>query len=101
MNFEPVNRHILVKFLEQTQIQEEPLIVLPDEYKKPESPYAVCTVFDVATDSKFFNSFKKHDTIVIERRMLQKIEVEANEFYLVLDNYILGRIEDEINQENN
>ena len=101
MNFEPVNRHVLVKFMELPENIEEPLIVLPDEYKKPESPYAVCTVFDVAADSKFFNSFKKYDTIVIERRMLQKIEVETNEFYLVLDNYILGRLENEINQENN
>ena len=30
-----------------------------------------------------------------ERRMLQKIELQGNEFYLVLENYVLGRITNE------
>ena len=32
---------------------------------------------------------------LVERRMLQKIELQGNEFYLVLENYVLGRITNE------
>ena len=92
MKLEPTNRHILVEVEEKREENNESLIYLPDDYKKQESPHALCSVRDVAGDSKFFNSLKKGDRIVVERRMLQKIEVEKSEFYLILDNYILGRI---------
>ena len=92
MKLEPTNRHILVEVKEKQEENNESLIYLPDDYKKQESPHALCLVRDVAGDSKFFNSLKKGDRIVVERRMLQKIEVEKSQFYLILDNYILGRI---------
>ena len=92
MKFEPTNRHILVEVQEQKEENSESLIYLPEGYKKQESPHALCLVCGVASDSKFFNKLKEGDRVVIERRMLQKIEVEKGEFYLILDNYILGRI---------
>ena len=30
--------------------------------------------------------------IVVERRMLHKVDVEGETFYLVLENYVFGRI---------
>lgn len=96
MNFEPTNRHILITPKEQSEEQEtNSLIVLPQDYKKPESPYLLGTVKRVSSDSKFFSSLKENDCIVVERRMLQKIEVDKSEFYLILDNYVLGRIKHE------
>ena len=35
------------------------------------------------------------DLIVIERRMLTEIEIKGEKNYLVLENYIYGRIDDE------
>ena len=35
------------------------------------------------------------DYIVIERRMLSEIEIKGEKNYLVLENYIYGRIDDE------
>tara|TARA_R100000315_G_C5179016_1_gene103710 strand:- start:220 stop:504 length:285 start_codon:yes stop_codon:yes gene_type:complete len=93
MKFEPTNRHILVNLIEEKKQKDESLIYLPEEYKKPESPFALCSVQSVASDSKFINSLKSDDNIVIERRMLQKIDVQGVKFYLILDNYILGRVE--------
>ena len=92
MKLEPTNRHILVEVEEKQEENNESLIYLPDDYKKQESPHALCSVRDVAGDSKFFNSLKKGDRIVVERRMLQKIEIDDKLYYLVLENYIYGRI---------
>ena len=91
MNFEPTNRHILVNPIEEEQEESNSLIMLPDDYKKQESPYLACSVLAIASDSKLVDSIRQYDTIVIERRMLQKIAMNGTEIYLVLDNYVMGR----------
>ena len=91
MNFEPTNRHILVNPIEEEQEESNSLIMLPDDYKKQESPYLACSVLAIASDSKLVDSIRQYDTIVIERRMLQKIVMNGTEIYLVLDNYVMGR----------
>ena len=91
MNFEPTNRHILVNPIEEEQEESNSLIMLPDDYKKQESPYLACSVLAIASDSKLVESIRQYDTIVIERRMLQKIVMNGTEIYLVLDNYVMGR----------
>ena len=93
MNFEPTNRHILVNPMEEKQEESNSLIMLPDDYKKQESPYLFCSVVAVARDSKLLTIIEEHDTIIIERRMLQKIALGGGEIYLVLDNYVMGKIQ--------
>ena len=92
MNFEPTNRHILVNPIEEEQQETNSMIMLPDDYKKQESPYLACSVLAIASDSKLVDSIRQYDTIVIERRMLQKIVMNGTEIYLVLDNYVMGRL---------
>ena len=92
MNFEPTNRHILVSIEEQKKEEQQSLIMLPDDYKKPEDPYLVCTIDAISSDSKLFSTLQKGQRIVIERRMLQKVDIDGISFYLVLDNYILGSV---------
>jgi co-chaperonin GroES (HSP10) len=91
MNFEPTNRHILVKPVEEKKEETNSMIMLPDDYKKQESPYLACSVLAIASDSKLVGSLTDNDTIIVERRML-KIEMKGREFYLVLDNYVMGRL---------
>ena len=91
MNFEPTNRHILVSPIEERKEEKNSLIMLPDDYKKQESPYLACSVLAVASDSKLVGTLFNKDTIIVERRMLEKIEMKGREFYLVLDNYVMGR----------
>ena len=92
MTFEPTNRHLLVIPIHEKEEESESAIILPDDYKKPVSPYSTCEVISVSTDSKLHDSVGPGDVIVIENRMLQKIKIEQDEFYLVLDNYVLGRV---------
>ena len=92
MNLEPTNRYILVKPIEEKKEETNSMIMLPSDYKKQEAPHLPCSVVDVAEDSKFFNVYKKDDILIVERRMLEKIELQGNEFYLVLENYVVGRL---------
>tara|TARA_R100001082_G_scaffold97913_1_gene65949 strand:- start:276 stop:563 length:288 start_codon:yes stop_codon:yes gene_type:complete len=94
MTFVPANRHILVEPIEEKEeAPSDIMIVLPEDYKKPTSPYLGCRVLSVAEDSKFFDKLKKDDTVAIERRMLHKVELQGGEFYLIQDNFVFGRID--------
>jgi hypothetical protein len=37
-----------------------------------------------------------NDTVLVERRMLHKVEINDYSFYLILENYVYGRISNEI-----
>ena len=95
MHFKPYNRHLVVDLIEQKQ-EDKSLVVLPTDYKKPENPHVKCLVKDISEKSIYHGEIDVGDTIVVERRMLDKIEFDGKTAYLVLENYIYGRIEDEI-----
>ena len=84
------NRHVLVELVEQEEEQQQSLIALPQDYKKVESPYTVVKVLQISDDCKLF--LEQGDLVVIERRMLTEIEIKGEKNYLVLENYIYGRI---------
>tara|TARA_Y100000114_G_C11541024_1_gene222614 strand:- start:198 stop:464 length:267 start_codon:yes stop_codon:yes gene_type:complete len=87
---EPFNRHVLIKLIEKEEEKGESLVVLPTDYKKPETPYVIAEVLDWAENCSI--DFTVGDEVVLEKRMLQKIEVDDKIYYLVLENYIYGRI---------
>ena len=43
---EPFNRHVSIKLIEKKEDKKESLVVLPTDYKKPETPYVVAEVID-------------------------------------------------------
>ena len=92
MYFEPKNRHLLVHPLDDDEPTKS-LIVLPDDYAPEQSVYISCDVLGMATDCKV--EVEIGDRIVIERRMLQEIKAAGETNYLVLENYIYGRLQDE------
>jgi len=86
----PFNRHVLIKPIEKEEKKEESLIVLPTDYKKPESPHQLAEVLGLASDCNL--DLAIGDTIVFEKRMLHKIQIDEEIHYLVLENYVYGRI---------
>ena len=86
----PFNRHILIKLIEKKEKQENSLVVLPTDYKKPESPHQLGVVIETAGDCSL--PVSSGDTVVFEKRMLNKIQLDEETHYLVLENYIYGRI---------
>ena len=92
MSLIPENRHLLVIPIEEpiSQNHDTVQLLMPDDFKPPQSLHVVCEVVSIAKDSKFYGEVV--DRIVTERRMLQEIKIEGETYYLVLENYIFGRI---------
>lgn len=91
MKFKPFNRHLQVLPIEEEKAEQDHLaIVLPDEYKMPQSPYVVCDVIEKSEDCDI--KIEVGDRIVIERRMLHEIVIPQETIYIVLQNYVYGRI---------
>ena len=91
MYLEPKNRHLLVLPLESET--EEKKFILPEDYKKPESPYVTCDILGVSGDCTI--DLDIGDRVIIERRMLSEVKAMGETNYLVLENYVYGRLQDE------
>jgi co-chaperonin GroES (HSP10) len=90
----PRNRHLLVVPRDEQEQEEERTVLLPENYRKPESPYAAVSVLSVAPDVS--QHLMAGDTLMVERSMLKEVTFEGETFYLVLENYILGIVEREV-----
>lgn len=88
----PLNRHLLIQPSEERYEEPESVVILPSDYEKPLAPYVIAKVLDYASDCQ-----KKHDvgsTVVLERRMLNTLEIHGKTYYLVLENYLFGRLDE-------
>ena len=93
MKFSPKNRHLWVSPREEKEEQTENIkILVPTDYEKPKSPYVVATVVEVSNDCTI-TDITTGNTVVVERRMLHNLEIEGKNIYLVLENYVYGRID--------
>jgi len=93
MSLIPENRHLLVNPIEESQESnyDRVQLLMPDDFKPPQSLHVVCEVVAIAKDSKFYG--EAIDRIVTERRMLQEMQIEGETYYLVLENYVFGRLQ--------
>ena len=86
----PVNRHILVDY-SPPQESADSGVLLPDDYKPPTEDYVVVNVLAVSEDVSI--RCNTDDQIVIDKKMLQEITVGHSNYYLILENYVIGVIE--------
>lgn len=94
MHFEPHNRHLwILPKEEEKEDKESPLFVMPDEYRPPKSPYVVGEILAMACDCEI--SLDVGDIIVVERSVVQEIKADSETIYVVKENYVYGRLEDE------
>lgn len=91
MYLEPHNRHLLVLPLDDKE--EKKGFILPDDYKAPKTPHVICDVLGKAEDCKV--TINIGDRIVVERTMLHEIKAMGETNYLVLENYVYGRLQNE------
>lgn len=89
------NRHVWLEVLEEEEKKEDKGFLLPEGYQKPKSDYVLGRVLGFAEDCKQY--FLKDDLVIFQRSMLQEIEINNQKIYLILENYIFGSINDEIN----
>ena len=95
MEFKPFNKHLWIKPQEEEQSKEDPLFVVPDEYRPPKSPYVIGEILDMADDCTI--NLLPGETIIVERSTIQEIKGNFETIYVVKENYVYGRLPDEIN----
>ena len=90
----PLNRYVTIvpHFVEK---KTETGVILPDDYKQEESRFIKATVVDIATDCKedlkrMQRSAKDSVTLVVDRSMIEEVEVADKQHYVILENYIVG-----------
>jgi len=92
MKFSPKNRHLWIQPHDEEEKKDNVKILVPTDYEKPKSPYLTATVLAVSDDCNI-DLLNKGDRVVVERRMLHNLEIEGKNIYLVLENYVYGRID--------
>jgi len=92
---EVFNRHVMVEILDEQEEEKDKGFLLPDDYAKPKSPYALGKVITYAEDCNL--SLYTGDLIIFQRSMLQEMEIKGQKIYLILENYIFGSIDNEVN----
>jgi len=88
--FKPVNRYVLVELLQKEQTETNSGIVLPDSFKPTEERHAVVVVLDWAKDVRFKNLLSEKSKVVIDKSMMEEINVDGSKYNVILDNYIIG-----------
>lgn len=84
MFLSPRNRYILVEPVESKKKVEERAFVLPNEYEEVER-YKVVKVIDDSNALYLPNSY-----ILVPTQMLEKIELNGHNYYLITDNYVIA-----------
>ena len=88
MLLKPSNRHLLVKPLEEDEI-EQTTILLPDDYKE-QNPFGAAKVINISPDCTL--EVFKGEKVVYSTNMLQNITIGGKDYFLLLENYVLGII---------
>jgi co-chaperonin GroES (HSP10) len=88
--FKPVNRYVWIRLPDIPENTTETGIVLPDDYKTKEERHITAVVVDAATDVRF--PIASGSKVVVDKSMVEEINVNNELFTLVLDNYILGTL---------
>ena len=91
--FSPLNRHLLVRQVEEDSTQEEEsLVLVPDDYTIKKSPYGLYEILKVAPDCEKIGKAYINCNVVVDESMVQEVTIGDQRYYLVLENYIYGAV---------
>ena len=92
MKFQPVNRHIWVSVVRDEKPDDHGQILLPEDYKPTQNPYAVCSVNTAAEDCTL--NISTGDKIIVENSMINELNYGNETVSIILENYIYGILRD-------
>ncbi len=88
MNFVPVNKYLYVRTVEDNET-EDVGILLPQDYRSVESPFAVVELRQAHTTSN--NVLWAYGlNLVVEAHMLRDIEHNGETFTVIKENHVIG-----------
>lgn len=90
MKIKPVNRYLWLNPIEEKAVKEEKksAILVPDNYTVAESPHKLFEVKAVADDCTL--QVQPAQKIIGDNTMVNKIELNGEQYYLLLENYVLA-----------
>ena len=95
MTLEPFNRHLSLKPVASREPEKkESAIIVPEDYvaRKKHDLYEITSV---AADCIHLTKDDVGRTIVVDNSMVEKIDINDDVFYLLLENYIYGALDTE------
>ena len=92
MNFVPVNNYLYVRTVEDNET-EDVGILLPQDYRSVESPFAVVELRQAhTTPNNVLWAFGLR--LVVEAHMLRDIEHSGQTFTVIKENHVIGILSD-------
>ena len=91
MNFTPVNNYLAVRAVEDNDL-EDSAILLPQDYRAVESPFAVVEVVSCSGENGTIWGLGLQ--IVVEAQMLRDIQHNGETFTVIKENHIIGILSD-------
>ena len=89
MIFTPVNNYLYVKAVEEsTDHLPDCQILLPQEYRAAESPYAVVDVVSCSGESGTI--WGEGLRVVVEAQMLRDVQHQGQTFTVIKENHVIG-----------
>jgi len=93
--FNPVNRYISIRLSAPPQNMTESGIMLPADFKPKEERYITAEIISWASDVRFKENLEVGTQIVVDKTMVEEINIKNQTINVVLDNYIIGIVEKE------
>jgi len=95
MQFKPMNRHLLIEFLDEeaSPPEEDDLgIVLPETYKPKQEQYVAVRLLACASDCNNVGDLSSDATLLVEASMISEIQFKGEAYQVILENYVIGKI---------
>lgn len=91
MNFVPVNNYLYVRAVEDSETEESG-ILLPQDYRSVENPFAVVEVLNCSGESGTLWGCGLQ--LVVEAHMLRDIEHNGETYTVIKENHVIGILSD-------
>jgi len=87
---QPVNRFIQISLPPEEGTPEEALVLLPADFTPLENKHTIATVVNWAPDVRFLDILAEGSKVVVDRSMIEEIQVNNELLTVVQDNYIIA-----------
>ena len=93
MNLKPIGSWILVEAVKAPEEKQESVVLLPEDYKKPDNPYTVVRVIEdlVRITGR---EWKKDDLLLVPTHVIRNILIGTKVFSLIERNHVMAKVEE-------
>ena len=89
----PTNRYILIQKRNIFENEEDSIVLLPEGYKPKVEEYVRVRILKIADNCNI--EALPGDELVVREAFVEELSLDGETFYLVLENHVMGVIENE------